>query len=93
MLDQFRTFGAGHDQWRRNPRPVGLRNRLRQAIVTPASQGRVDLAQNRSTAFAIGAYYDSIGIKKIGNRRAFPQEFGIGSNLKRMTPPFSTTID
>src|SRR2546426_3905549 len=84
VLDQLRAFGAGHDQWRRNPRPVRLWNRFRQSIVAPAGQRRIDLAQNRSAAFTIGAYDDSIGIKKIGNRRAFPQEFGIGSNIKRI---------
>src|ERR1700682_1956627 len=84
MLDQFRALGAGHDQWRRNPRPVRLWNTFREAIVTPAGHRRVDLPQNRSTAFAIGAYNDSIGIKKVGNRRAFPRELGIGSNIERI---------
>src|SRR5439155_1440189 len=68
MLDQFRAFGSGYDQWRRNPCPVGLRNGLRQTIVAPAGERHVDLPQERSAAFAISAYNDSIRVKKVNDR-------------------------
>ena len=82
MLDQFRALGSGYDQWRGNPCPVGLRNGLRQAIVVPAGQRQVYLPQQRSAAFAISAYNDSVGIKKVSDRGAFPEELGIGSNVE-----------
>src|SRR3989442_12185376 len=82
MLDQFSAFGTGDDQWRWNACPVRFGNRIRPLIVAAIAERRIDFAQQGSAAFAIGAYYNSIGIEKVRDRSAFPQELRIRSHIE-----------
>ena len=82
-FDQFRALGAGYDDGSGNGSAVGLRDGVRALVIAAAGERFVDLAENFGGTLGVAADDDAIGKKKIGDGGAFPQEFGIGSDVER----------
>jgi len=83
MLDEFRAFGAGYDDRRRDGSAIGLRDGSGGFVIFTAGEWSVDLAKNGGTAVIVAADDDAIGKQEVGDGGAFAQEFRVGSDVER----------
>ena len=82
MLDQLCALGAGHHQRRRDLGAIGSRNNTAARVILAAGKRRIQFAHHGCRAWAVSPHHDAVRIKKIGHRRAFPQEFRVRDHIE-----------
>ena len=83
VLDELGALGVGHDDLRFRHFFLRRRNNVRLLVVSARSKRRVNFLQQLGGEFVVRADYDAIGIQEVGHRRAFAQEFRVGSHREQ----------
>ena len=76
VLDQFRAVDRSNQKLRFGFRRAAIL--VHRAAEFTLQDRLVNAAHGLSRGFVVHAHHDAVGMEKIENRRAFPQELGIG---------------
>lgn len=84
VLDDLRAFGGGEEERGRMGDRAGSGDGFGLLVVLAGGEGSVDEAEEIGSAGVVGADDYAVGVEKIGDGRAFAEEFGVGDDVEEL---------